>query len=225
VTQPVGAVFFDLYGTLVDLAGLEAACEEAAPGHGGELAVRWRARQLEATWLRTCMGRWADFEEVTSDALAVAAAELSLYDEALASALEGAWSRLSPRPGVSALLDRLDAAGLPAGVLSNGSIGMIRATLAGAGLGDRFGHLLSADGARAFKPAPAVYRLATDATGLEAERIGFVTANGWDAAGAAAFGLTVVWIGALDGSLPAVGPLERPPEAAALSEVAARFGA
>ena len=38
-------------------------------------------------------------------------------------------------------------------------------------------HLLSVDRARRFKPHPSVYRLAVEATGLPAERIGFVTAQ------------------------------------------------
>ncbi len=179
MAQPVDAVFFDLYGTLVDLAGLDAACEAAAPGRGTDLAARWRARQLEATWLRTCMGRWGDFAEVTRDALSVAAAELELDPDTLRVALDDAWYRLRPRTGVPDLIERLEAARLPVGILSNGTDAMIRATLDGAGIGHRFAALLSADAARAFKPSPAVYALATAAVGRPAERIGFVTANGW----------------------------------------------
>jgi len=225
VIRPVEAVFFDLYGTLVDLAGLEAACEAAVPGRGAELAVRWRARQLEATWLRTCMGRWADFEQVTAEALDVTAEELALDADGLTARLAGAWHRLQPRAGVPVLLERLAAARLPTGVLSNGSSAMLRATLDGAALTDRFAHLLSADAARAFKPARAVYRLATDATDLPPGRIGFVTANGWDAAGAAAFGFLVAWLQQPGGSLPAVGHVDRRPTGVTVEEVASLFGA
>jgi len=225
VSRSVDACFFDLYGTLVDLAALDAACEAAAPGRGPMLAGRWRARQLEATWLRTVMGRWADFEVVTREALAVAADELALDGGKLALDLAGAWSRLSPRPGVHALLGRLDTAGVPLGILSNGAVAMIEATVDGAGLGGRFGRILSADHVRAFKPAPAVYRLATEATGMAADRIGFVTANGWDAVGAAAFGLIVLWLRPPGGSLPGVGPLDRPPMEVRLDEIATLIGA
>ena len=40
----------------------------------------------------------------------------------------------------------------------------------------------SVDAVGRFKPDPAVYQLACEASGVEAARIGFVTANGWDAA-------------------------------------------
>src|SRR6188474_550642 len=67
--RPVDAVFFDLFGTLLSLAPLDDACDRLAPGRGAEIAARWRARQLEASWLRTAMERWADFDVVTVDAL------------------------------------------------------------------------------------------------------------------------------------------------------------
>ena len=54
--RAVDAVFFDLFGTLLDLGALVDDCETAAPGRGRELAARWRARQLEFSWLRTTMG-------------------------------------------------------------------------------------------------------------------------------------------------------------------------
>jgi FMN phosphatase YigB (HAD superfamily) len=55
--RAVDAVFFDLFGTLLDLGGLVEDCETAASGRGRELAARWRVRQLEFSWLRTTMGR------------------------------------------------------------------------------------------------------------------------------------------------------------------------
>ena len=70
-------------------------------------------------------------------------------------------------------------------------------------------HYLSVDAAQRFKPHPSVYQLAVDATGLPADRIGFVTGNGWDAAGAGAFGFRVAWLRPdANASLPAVGAPE-----------------
>jgi 2-haloacid dehalogenase len=224
---PVDAVFFDLYGTLVDLAALDAACEAAVPGFGADLAVRWRQRQIEATWLRTAMDRWADFETVTEGALAVAAAELGVAPDAsaLGATLLPAWRRLPARAGVGAVLDRLDAAQLPAGIVTNGSASMLAASVDGAGLAGRFRWRLSADAVRRYKPAPAVYALATEAAGAPADRIGFVTANAWDAAGAAAFGFRVAWLRTPGVELPAVGPIDRPPVAVRIGSLADWFGA
>jgi 2-haloacid dehalogenase len=98
-------------------------------------------------------------------------------------------------------------AGIATGILTNASSSTLKRVAARLDL--PFGHLLSADAARAFKPNPTVYRLAVDTTGLPPERIGFVTANGWDAAGAGAFGLRVAWLRSDPAArLPAVGAPE-----------------
>ncbi len=98
----------------------------------------------------------------------------------------------------------LRRAGMPLAVLSNGSAAMIEASVRSAGIRGRFEALLSADAARAYKPHPAVYQLAVDRFGLAPDRIGFVTANGWDAAGAAAHGFAVAWLRPPGAILPAV---------------------
>jgi hypothetical protein len=60
------------------------------------------------------------------------------------------------------------------------------------------------------------------ATKVPASRIGFVTGNGWDAAGAGAFGFRVVWLRADAGArLPPVGAPE--PIVAAWADVPGLF--
>ncbi len=44
-----------------------------------------------------------------------------------------------------------------------------------------------------YKPHPSVYNLAVTALQLDPEAICSVSANAWDAHGAAAFGMQVVW--------------------------------
>jgi 2-haloacid dehalogenase len=204
-TGPVAAVWFDLFGTLVDLGPLVDACELGAPGHGAELAARWRARQVEASWLRTLMDRWAPFETVTREALRVAAAEVGV-EVADLDALDGAFERLPARHEATECLRDLRGLGIPTGILSNGSGPMIERTSTSAGLRDLVDEVRSVDAVRRYKPDPSVYRLAADASGVEAARIGFVTANGWDAAGAATFGFRVAWLRPdRDAVVPAVG--------------------
>jgi 2-haloacid dehalogenase len=57
-----------------------------------------------------------------------------------------------------------------------------------------FDAVLSVDAVKIFKPAPQVYELASTQLTVPAERIGFVSSNGWDALGAKSFGFTVYWI-------------------------------
>jgi 2-haloacid dehalogenase len=54
--------------------------------------------------------------------------------------------------------------------------------------------VLSVKAAGIFKPAPAVYRLATDRFACAPDEISFQSSNRWDIAGAKAFGFHCVWI-------------------------------
>jgi 2-haloacid dehalogenase len=83
---------------------------------------------------------------------------------------------------------------IPCAILSNGTPTMLRAAVTSAGIADRLWALLCASDARIYKPHPRVYTLGTEHFGLTAPEIGFVTANGWDAAGAATFGFQVCWV-------------------------------
>jgi 2-haloacid dehalogenase len=220
--RPVDAVFFDLFGTLLSLQPLDAVCDRLAPGRGAEIAARWRARQLEASWLRTAMERWADFDVVTLGALRSTVQEFGIggsTDEAALLEVADAFSDLPAVNGASEAVLGLRAAGVATGILTNASS---RALERLSGRVPPMDHYLSVDAARRFKPHPSVYRLAVEATGLAAERIGFVTANGWDAAGASAFGFRVAWLRpVVTASLPAVGAPE--PVVATLREIVSIF--
>ncbi len=151
------------------------------------------------------MDRWADFAVVTRDALDATCEEFGVDpDPEAREAARRAFLELPPRGGVVERLTELARAGLALAVLSNGSSDMIEVSVRSAGLDGRFEALLSADAARAFKPHPAVYQLALKRFALAPVRIGFVTANGWDAAGAAAHGFAVVWLRTPGAVLPAV---------------------
>jgi 2-haloacid dehalogenase len=221
VTAAPRVVFFDLFGTLVSLTPLDAVCDRLAPSRGAEIAARWRARQLEASWLRTAMNRWADFDVVTLDALRDTLDELGIEVPPDVASVADAFVELPLVNGAGDAVRGLRAAGLATGIISNASTRMLDRTVPR--LGIDFDHVLSVDGAAQFKPHPSVYQLAVDGTGFTAERIGFVTANGWDAAGAAAFGLQVAWLRpSASATLPSVGAPE--PVVTTWADLPAIFG-
>jgi 2-haloacid dehalogenase len=45
-----------------------------------------------------------------------------------------------------------------------------------------------------FKPHPSVYQIVVDELAVAPGRVCFMSSNGWDAAGAAAFGFRAVWV-------------------------------
>ncbi len=203
------AVFFDLFGTVLSLAPLDEACDRLSPGNGAELAARWRARQLETSWLRTVMERWVDFDVIMLDSLRATVQEFGVdgsSDDAVLREVADAFIDLPIVDGAHRVVQELRAAGLVTGILTNGSaraLDRVRGRL------PAMDHYLSVDAARQFKPHPGVYQLAVDATELPVNQIGFVTANGWDAAGAGAFGFRVAWLRpGPTSTLPAVGAPE-----------------
>ena len=202
--RELSALVFDAYGTLYDVQSAVAECEQRWPGFGGEVSRLWRAKQLEWTWQRSLMGRYVGFREITVDALRFAAAALDLAcDEDTVDRLLDAYLRLAPYPEVPATLERLRPR--PLAILSNGSPDMLEPLVANTGLDRWVDHVISVDGLAIYKPAPAVYQLAIDRIGAPAHEIGFVSANGWDACGAKAFGYHVFWINRTGAPLDALG--------------------
>lgn len=187
------ALVFDAYGTLFDVHSVIAECERLWPGKGEQLSRAWRTKQLEYTWLRSLMGRYADFSRVTADALDHACASLGLALSAGQGArLMEAYLHLAPYPDARSTLPGL--AGRKLAILSNGSPGMLAPLVRNTGMDGTFAAVISVDSLKTYKPAPAVYQLAVDALGTARENIGFVSSNCWDACGAKAFGFRVFWI-------------------------------
>ncbi|WP_281300751.1 MULTISPECIES: haloacid dehalogenase type II [unclassified Iodidimonas] len=200
----VDAILFDVFGTMVDhdSALLET---QAELGDGArELADLWRRKQLEYSWLRSLMNRPADFSDVTQDALDYALAALGLpgdwRDKMMAS-----YQKLSAfddvAPALCALADLPASLALRRAVLSNGSPAMLTSVLTSCAIIDHFEALISARDAGVFKPHPLVYQLACDRLHLDRHRLCLVSSNGWDIAGAAAFGFKTIWVNRHDDAI------------------------
>ena len=97
----IEAIAFDAYGTLYDVYSVERKCEEEYPASGAAMSRLWRQKQLEYSWLRTLMGRYADFWHVTEDALRYTLAELGLEgDEEKIAAIMATYLELEMYPEV-----------------------------------------------------------------------------------------------------------------------------
>jgi 2-haloacid dehalogenase len=190
----VTACAFDMYGTLLDLNSALAPHEPLLGEAGPSLLALWRAKQLEYTWLRTLMGRHADFLQVTREALAYAMEAHGLADEALEDAMLGSFLRLAPYPDARPTLEALRAVGIRTAVLSNAAPAMLHEALAHAGLAPLVEVALSVEKVGRYKPAPAVYAQLTAALGVPPHELLFVSANAWDATGAASVGLEAAWV-------------------------------
>jgi 2-haloacid dehalogenase len=211
MAHDISALVFDAYGTLFDVHSVTRRADALFPGRGAELSAAWRGKQLEYSWLRTLMGRYEDFDRVTRAALEWSLESLGLpLEEASCAALIAEYRRLEPFPEVRDALTRL-ARSRPLAILSNGHPDMLEALVEHNAMRPLFrGGILSVDAVKRFKPEPSVYRIAEEALGMPCATVGFVSSNGWDAAGAKSFGYRVFWLNRR------AAPLERlgaPPDA------------
>ncbi len=189
----IEACVFDAYGTLLDFNSAAAQVSDALGDRTAALSDLWRAKQVQYTWLRSLMGSYAPFWQVTAEALDFALDTMGIHDPALRERLMNSYRQLAPFPDVVDTLRTLRAAGLRTAILTNGSPDMIEAGCRHAGITSLFDAILSVEDVGIFKPHPSVYQLAVDRLGVPAARIAFVSSNGWDAAGAAQFGFQVAW--------------------------------
>lgn len=190
--ERIRACVFDAYGTLFDVASAAEAGRATLGDAATALAALWRRKQLEYTWLRSLMGVYSDFWQVTGDALDYALQALGRTDPALRTRLMEAYLTLAPYPEVPGVLRRLGRAGIARAILSNGSPAMLSAAVSAAGIGSELAAVLSVDIIRVYKPDPRVYRLAANSLGIAPGEICFLSANAWDVAGAAHFGFQAV---------------------------------
>jgi 2-haloacid dehalogenase len=193
--MPPRAVLFDAYGTLFDVYSVALLAEQLFRGHGEQLSVLWRDKQIEYTRLTSMSGRYRPFWELTRAALRYAALRLGLVLDADAEdRLMNQYRHLSSFPEYHEILAELKARGIPAGILSNGDPEMLRVAVKSAGFQPFLAHVLSVDGVRKYKTDPATYALGTQAFDLPARQILFVSSNCWDAIGATWFGYTTLWV-------------------------------
>ena len=192
--QNIKACVFDAYGTLFDFNSAVGRHRERLGNVADQVSALWRTKQLEYTWLRSLMGKHAEFWQVTQDALDYALDAFAVTDRNLRNDIINTYLELDCYPDVKGTLKKLKTGGLQVVILSNGTPAMLSAAVKSSGLVDLIDRILSVEEVGIYKPDPRVYRLATDRLNLQAKQIVFLSANAWDAVGAANAGLRVAWI-------------------------------
>ncbi|MEI4197679.1 haloacid dehalogenase type II [Roseovarius sp. E0-M6] len=198
--MPITTCIFDAYGTLFDVA---AAARRAAhePGREGfaphwpRIAENWRLKQLQYSWLRAITGDYCQFWVVTEEALdwALEAEGLDGDGELRDRLLQLYWE-LEAYPEVPDMLRKLKSQDQTTAILSNGSPAMLDAAIQSADLHACLDDCLSVEAVGVFKPDRRVYDLVGQRFGCAKNEVLFVSSNGWDAAAAAGYGFTTVWV-------------------------------
>jgi 2-haloacid dehalogenase len=192
--MPTQAILFDVYGTLLDVHSAIARIGDELGQEAASVSRQWRQKQLEYTWVYSMRGEYRSFRALTEAALDFALAVHGLQPGTLRGRLLRAYEQLDPFPEVVETLQALRRHGLRLAALSNGDADMLETGLQAARIRASLDAVLSVAPLRIYKPNRQVYELGRSWAGAPAPEIAFVSANAWDAAGAAAFGFRTFWI-------------------------------
>lgn len=185
---------FDAYGTLFDVHAAVRKHAAAIGPNSTRLSAVWREKQLEYSWTRSLMGQYADFWELTREALDTAYNMVPDCDPSYKQTLLDAYWKLDTYPEVPEVLKALKEQGARLAILSNGSPAMLESAVQAAGMTDVFDEVFSVDPLRRFKPDPEIYDMVTTHFRIYPQACSFQSSNRWDIAGATKFGMRTVWI-------------------------------
>jgi len=187
------AFVFDLFGTLLDVASLRTAVAEFTSEPDAFVAI-WRQKQLGYAFAATSMGCYEDFDALTARALEYAARNTGVtLDPDQQRSLVRAWNVMAPFADAKACLTELRAADIACDVLTNSTVRTSMEALDHAGLAALIDTVHSVDEVRLYKPSPRAYGVVSASYRCAPDEFVFVTCNGWDATGAAEFGMRVAW--------------------------------
>lgn len=92
------------------------------------------------------------------------------------------------------MLHKIRGKGIKTAIHSNGTPGLLEAAVQSCCMKQLFDDVISIEEVGVYKPHPRAYQMVVDHLGLPADRICFISSNGWDVHGAAVFGFRVVWV-------------------------------
>ncbi|MEX2381143.1 MAG: haloacid dehalogenase type II [Opitutales bacterium] len=194
MTTKKTTIAFDVYGTLLDLAGMEEWLKEDFGQAAGAAAALWREKQVEYAFRRGLMRNYVDFSVCTADALRHVYERhgISIEEERRAEIIKRfAW--LPAFPDVEPALEKFSSE-FHLFAFSNGTRQTVNEVLDHAGLLHFFTGVLSVDEVRSFKPDPAVYAYARRSANAWGDPFWLVSSNAWDVIGARSAGLHSAWI-------------------------------
>jgi len=186
---------FDVYGTLIDTQGVDAALREMVGNKAEEFSRTWRDKQLEYSFRRGLMQKYENFAVCTSNALDYTC---TYYKATLTreqkNELLGIYRVLPAFKDVKEGLVRLKAADFRMYALSNGSEDAVEKLLAAAGIRDFFLGVVSVDDLKSFKPNPAVYRYFLRRSEASGSSAWMISGNPFDVIGAISAGMKAAWV-------------------------------
>ena len=186
---------FDVYGTLIDTAGITEALRHHVGDNAPRFSALWRDKQLEYSFRRGLMQNYQHFGICTRQALDFVCSQLdytlssSEKDELMAN-----YRILPAFPDAREALNSLDRTKFNCFAFSNGRRTDVCNLLENSGISSSFTDVISTDEIMSFKPNPAVYAHFLRRTKSSAQQAWLISGNPFDVIGAISSGMGGVWV-------------------------------
>jgi len=186
---------FDVYGTLIDTAGVIDKLKEHVPDQAAAFSALWREKQLEYSFRRGLMQNYREFSVCTRQALDYTCRVLEAdIPETDRDSLMEVYRVLPPFAEVAEALKVLRAGHARMFAFSNGTADAVRGLLQNAGIDGLFDDVVSTDEIRSFKPNPGVYAHFLRRSGATGAEAWLISSNPFDVIGAISAGMRAVWV-------------------------------
>jgi len=193
---------FDVYGTLIDTTGVTGLLETMVGDRAAEFSRLWRDKQLEYSFRRGLMRRYAHFGICTRDALEHTCAFMQAdLDTGQKEQLLDCYRTLPAFADVAPALQALESDRHRLYAFSNGTREAVETLLVTAGIRDCFLDIVSVDEIGSFKPDPAVYSHFLARADAGAGAAWLVSSNPFDVIGAVSAGMRGAWVKRSDEAL------------------------
>ncbi len=186
---------FDVYGTLIDTAGVIEKLKEHVADRAPAFSTLWREKQIEYSFRRGLMQNYRAFSVCTRQALDYACRVFEVdIPDAGRDALMETYRVLPAFPEVPEALMALRAGDTRMFAFSNGTADAVRELLRNAEIDGFFDDVVSADEIRSFKPNPGVYAHFLRRAGAGGSEAWLVSSNPFDVIGAISAGMRAAWV-------------------------------
>ena len=186
---------FDVYGTLIDTAGIAVQLEHMIGKQAPVFAERWRDKQLEYSFRKGLMQDYQNFAICTQQALDFTDTQLNtnLSSSNKALLLEQ-YQHLPTFAEVNTSLKSLKKLGVNMYAFSNGSADKVTDLLKNAQILDYFIDVVSTDEIQTFKPNPAVYTHFIKRAKAIPQKCWLISSNPFDVLGGLNIGMQCAWL-------------------------------
>lgn len=186
---------FDVYGTLINTSGVFNSLKKLTGDAAKPFMDTWRNKQLEYSFRRGLMNKYADFSICTKDSLEYCC---QLFNTNLTKkekeSLLDEYTILPAFPDVEPGLIDLKKSGHKIYAFSNGSENAVFKLLTTAKIIEIFDGVVSVENTLSFKPNPLVYQHFNKKTNSTKSNSWLISSNPFDVIGAVSYGMNSAWV-------------------------------